>query len=117
MTEQMFTNQAEQATEAARHLAETTMQTARVGLQQSAQASRQVLDAWAAGTEATLKATFELQNAAIATGRALFGGAEHGEPEAIQHMADVVQQAQQATLDAWQASLNAAARLIPPTGK
>jgi len=117
VTEQTFTYQAEQATEAARQLAETTVEAVRVGLPQSGQVSRQVLDVWAAGTEATLKATFELQNAAIATGRALFGGAEHGELEAIRQMADVVQQAQRATLDAWQASLNAAARLMSPTGK
>lgn len=64
--------------------------------------SRQMAELWTASVEANLKAAFELQNAAIAASRSLIT-ATGGNQTVIQQWTDMVQQAQKATLEAWQA--------------
>lgn len=64
--------------------------------------SRQMAELWTASVEANLKAAFELQNAAIAASRSLIT-ATGGNQTIIQQWTDMVQQAQKATLEAWQA--------------
>jgi len=82
---------AEQATTAARQAAEHNMNM-----------SRQMAELWTASVEANLKAAFELQNAAITASRSLIT-ATGGNQTIFQQWTDMVQQAQKATLEAWQA--------------
>src|SRR6476660_8177548 len=79
----------------------------RRGVEQSYVLSKQVLDAWATSTEATLKASFDLQNAAISVGRSLMGPVDNPNQGLYKQWTDAVLLAQQATLDA----LNATRRL------
>jgi hypothetical protein len=80
--------------------------------------TRQVVDAWEMSTEATLKATFELQNAMITAGQKLIETPANGNVKFMQQWADVVHQAQKATLDAWEISKQAAEKmLMVPAGK
>jgi hypothetical protein len=65
--------------------------------------NRQLVTLWAAGAEANLKAAFELQNAAMAAGQSLFA-ATGTNPAFYEQWTTMVRQAQQATLEAWQAS-------------
>jgi hypothetical protein len=65
--------------------------------------NRQLANLWVAGAEANLKAAFELQNAAIAAGHSLFE-ATGTNPAFYEQWTTMVRQAQQATLEAWQAS-------------
>ena len=97
--------------ETARRFTENAAEVARFSAGQGAKINRQVMDAWAASTDATLQATFELQNAAIAAGRTVLEATGNGNLALFQQWADVVRQAQQATLDAWQASKEATEKM------
>ncbi len=77
-------------------------------MNETAELKRQLLDAWAAGVDAALKATFELQNAEIAAGLSLFKGAGDVNRVAIEQWAAVVHQAQQAMLETLHANVLAA---------
>ena len=88
-------------------MSERAREATRQGVEQSYTISRQVLDAWTTSTEATLKASFDLQNAAIAAGRSLLGPADNYNQALYKQWADTVGLAQKATLDA----LNATKRL------
>jgi hypothetical protein len=80
--------------------------------------TRQVIDAWEMSTEATLKATFELQNAMITAGQKLIETPSNGNLKFIQQWADVVHQAQKSTFDAWEISKQAAEKMLMiPAGK
>jgi hypothetical protein len=69
-------------------------------LDDSSEVGRKLFNAWVTGAEATLKATFELQNASLAAGRSL-----------LQQWDCVAQQAQEATLDAFHAQARPATRV------
>jgi hypothetical protein len=77
-------------------------------LNEPAELSRHLLDAWAAGAESALKATFELQNAEIAAGLALFTTGADGNRRAIEQWAAVVRKAQQTVLDTLHTTVRAA---------
>ena len=64
--------------------------------------SRQLATIWTASVEANLKAAFDLQNAAVVAGRSLITATGGSNQTTLQQWADMVQQAQQATLEAWQ---------------
>ena len=85
------------------------------GVEQSYALSKQILDAWATGAEATLKASFDLQNAAIAAGRTLMGPADSPNQALYTQWNDAVRLAQQATLDALNATRRLTGQFEPKT--
>jgi hypothetical protein len=89
--------------EMTRRFAEEATSMARQTAERGLAVNRQLLNLWVAGTEANLKAAFELQNAALAAGNSLFA-ATGANPAFYEQWTTIVRQAQQATMDAWQAS-------------
>jgi hypothetical protein len=89
--------------EMSRRYVEEATSMARQTAERSLALNRQLLNLWVAGAEANLKAAFELQNAAISTGQSLFA-ATGTNPAFYEQWSAMVRQAQQATLEAWQAS-------------
>jgi hypothetical protein len=91
-------------TQNGRPVAEQLQEAARQGVEQSYALSKQVLDAWTTSTEAALKASFDLQNAAIEAGQAIIGPAGSPNQALYRQWTDTVRLAQQATLDALDAT-------------
>ena len=116
-------------TEAARITAETSRRTAegaraaveatRGFLDDSTEVSRKFFDAWVPGAEATLNATFELQNASLAAGLALLEAASTSQKAVLHQWTTAAKEAQQAALEAFRAQVRATSRLFDqaPTGR
>ena len=80
-------------------------------------AARGIFDAWAAGAEATLKASFEVQNAGLAAGLALLDATSTSQRAAFQEWNVAAQRAQAAALEAFQAQVRATERAATPSVK
>jgi hypothetical protein len=93
-------------------MAERMREATRQGIEQSYTLNKKMLDAWTTSTEATLKASFDLQNAAIAAGKSLMEPADNYYVALYNQWADTVRVAQKATSDA----LNATRRLTEQFG-
>ena len=96
---------------------EQVQEAARKGVEQSYTLSKQILDAWVASSEATLKASFDLQNTAIATGRSLLGPADNYSQAIYKQWADTIGLAQKATLDALEATKKLSSQFGPKADK
>jgi hypothetical protein len=70
--------------------------------------SQRAFAAWAASTEAALKASFGMQNAAIEAGVALSDATASGSREALQKWAESMHEQQRAMLEAFRASVRTA---------
>jgi hypothetical protein len=77
----------------------------------AAAASRKVFDAWAAGVETTLKATFEAENAALEAGLSVLDAAAAVDRTAFQEWATAARKAQEAALEAFRANTRAAGQM------
>ncbi len=116
-------------TEAARITAETSRRTAegakaaveatRGFLDDSTEVSRKLFDAWVAGAEATLKGTFELQNASLSAGVALLEAGSNSQKAVLQQWNTAAKEAQHAALEAFRAQVRASSRLFDqaPAGR
>jgi hypothetical protein len=71
-------------------------------------ASRRVFEAWVAGTEATLRATFDAQNAALAAGLAIVDATVESQRGLVEEWRRAAEQAQQAALEAFRATVQTA---------
>ncbi len=113
-------NEAVRATvEASHRTIQSTQETARFSrelFEQSTEASRKLFAAYTTGVTAAIKATFEVQNAVLSVGLSLFESATTSNRELAQQLAQATRQAQQATLDAWQAGIRAADKLAAGGG-
>jgi len=78
----------------------------------STDASRKMFEAWATGVEATLKATFAAENAALAAGMSLLEAASNADRTAMQQWADAARQAQDAALEAFRTNLKATQQMM-----
>lgn len=78
---------------------------------EGAEMNRHLLDAWMASTEATLKATFELQNSAIQAGRSFLETGMTSNQTAYNQWVEAIQQAQKAAMEAWQVTRRAADKM------
>jgi hypothetical protein len=58
--------------------------------------------------EASLRAAFEVQNAALSTGRSVMDASNDSSRNVVQQWTEATREVQQATLDVWQASFRAA---------
>lgn len=96
---------AQAATEATRQTAQAATEATRQTTEQGVQLSRQVFEAWATSAEATLRASFETQNALLATGRSIAGATSSTSQTALEQLANVIRQAQESVLQAFQASV------------
>jgi hypothetical protein len=88
------------------------MQTARTYLEESIEANRKLFKAYAQGIEAALRGGFEVQNAALAAGMSFLDASTNSSRNVAQQWTEVAREAQQATLDAWQAGVGAGDRLL-----
>src|SRR5438128_12435148 len=98
------------AAEAAKRATETAKaatEAVRSYLASSPGVSQRAFAAWAASTEAALKASFGMQNAAIEVGLALSDATATGNREALQRRAEAMHQQQRGTLEAFQAAVHA----------
>jgi hypothetical protein len=85
----------------------------RQGVEQASALSKQLLDTWATSMEATLKMSFDLQNAVINAGRSLIGPEGTTNQALYYQWADAVQVAQQTTLNALDATRRLSGQLSP----
>jgi hypothetical protein len=116
-------------TEAARITAVTSRRTAegaraaveatRGFLDDSTEVSRKLFDAWVAGGEATLKASFALQNASLSAGVALLEAASTSQKAIVQQWDTAAHGAQHAALETFRAQVRASSRLFDqaPVGR
>ncbi len=72
---------------------------------ESAELNRRLFATWMAGTEATVRALFDIQNATLKVGLMLCDAALSSNRTALQHWADTTRQAQQTMWEAWRTSL------------
>lgn len=98
------------------HAVQQAAQTARAYQKETTDISRKVFDAWVAGAEATLRATFDEQNAALSAGLSVVDATTGSNQGAMRQWAETARQAQQAALDAFQANVRAAEQLANNPG-
>jgi hypothetical protein len=110
------TNEAMRATsEASRRTLESAqdvMRTTRAYLEESTKANRKLFNAYAEGIEAALKGGFEVQNAMFAASMSLLDASTNSSRDVAQQWTEATQQAQQATLEMWQASVGAGDKML-----
>jgi hypothetical protein len=83
--------------------------------QQSIETGCKLFDAWAAGTEAALRSSFELQNALLSPGLSYLEGCARASEACtrasragVERWSEAVHATQRATLEAWQVTIRAA---------
>jgi hypothetical protein len=92
--------------------AQDATQTARTYLEESIEANRKLFNAFAQGIEAALRGSFEVQNAAFASGMSLLEASTNSSRNVAQQWTEATREAQQATLEAWQAGVGASNGLL-----
>jgi hypothetical protein len=95
--------------------AQDAMRTARTYLEESTEANCKLFNAYAQGIEAALRGCFEVQNAMFAAGMSFLDASTNSSRNVLQLWTEATQQAQQATLEVWQASAGAGERLLAST--
>lgn len=98
--------------EASRRFVEQTIAATRQTSERGIDMTRQLTNIWVASAEAGLKATIDLQNSAINTGRSLIETTGIN-PAFYDQWAKLVHEAQRITLDAWQNSKHFAEEFQP----
>jgi hypothetical protein len=92
--------------------AQDAMRTTRAYMVESTEANRKLFNAYARGVEAALKGGFEVQNAMFAAGMSFLDASTNSSRNVVQQWTEAAHQAQQATLEVWQASAGAGDRLL-----
>ena len=92
--------------------AQDAMQTTRAYMEESIEGNRKLFNAYARGVEAAIKGSFEVQNAVFAAGMSFLDASTNSSRDVVQQWTEVARQAQQATLEVWQASVGAGDRLL-----
>ena len=92
--------------------AQDTMGAARSYLEESIEANRKLFTAYAQGIEVALRGSFEVQNAIFAAGLSFLDASANSSRNLAQQWTEAMQEAQQATLDAWQAGVGAGDGLL-----
>jgi hypothetical protein len=92
--------------------AQDAMRTTRAYLVESTEANRKLFNAYAQGVEAALKGSFEVQNAMFAAGMSFLDASTNSSRNVVQQWTEAARQAQQATLEVWQASAGAGDKLL-----
>ena len=92
--------------------AQDAMRTTSAYLQESTEANRKLFEAYAQGVEAALKGGFEVQNAIFTAGQSVLDASANSSRDVVQQWTESAHEAQQATLEAWQASVGAGDRML-----
>ena len=92
--------------------AQDAMQTTRAYLVESTEANRKLFSAYAQGVEAALKGGFEVQNAVFAAGQSVLDAGTNSSRNVVQQWTEIAREAQQATLDLWQAGVGAGDQML-----
>ena len=95
--------------------AQDAMRTTRAYLEESIEGNRKLFTAYARGVEAAIKGSFEVQNAMFAAGMSFLDASTNSSRDVVQQWTEAARQAQQATLEVWQASAGAGDRLLAST--
>jgi hypothetical protein len=91
---------------------QTAQQTARTYLEQSIEANRKLFNAYAQGIEAAIKGGFEVQNAVYAAGMSFLDASSNSSRNVVQQWTEIAREAQQATLELWQAGVGAGDKML-----
>jgi hypothetical protein len=99
--------------------AQDVMWTTSAYLAQSTEANRKLFQAYAEGGEAALKGGFEVQNASFAAGQSILDASTTNSRNVLQQWTEIAREAQQATLDLWQAGVGAGDKMLAsvPSGE
>src|ERR671931_1523026 len=92
--------------------AQDAMRTTRAYLQESTEANRKLFEAYAQGVEAALKGGFEVQNAVFAAGQSVLDASTNSSRNVLQQWTEIAHEAQQATLELWQAGVGAGDKML-----
>jgi hypothetical protein len=92
--------------------AQDAMRTTRAYLEESTEANRKLFNAYAQGVEAAIKGGFEVQNAVLAAGMSFLDASTNSSRNVVQQWTEVTREAQQAALEAWQASVGAGDKML-----
>src|SRR5664279_207218 len=109
-------NEAVRATaEASRRTVRSSQEAVRLSrdmFEASNEAGRKLFLASTAAVTAGMKAAFDLQNMALAARLQMVDGANASYKELAKQVSDTTRQAQEATLEAWQAGISASEKLV-----
>jgi hypothetical protein len=105
---------AAQAARTGTETAKASIEAARSYVGESSNFGRDLLATWSTQSEGVLKASFDAQNAAIDAGMNLFDMGVKGNRQAVEQFSKLVKQTQQATMDTWQTTVKAAAKVTEP---
>jgi hypothetical protein len=92
--------------------AQDAMQTTRAYLAESTEANRKLFQAYAQGVEAAIRGGFEVQNAVFAAGQSVLDASTTSSRNVVQQWTESAREAQQATLELWQAGVGAGDKLL-----
>jgi hypothetical protein len=92
--------------------AQDAMRTTRAYLAEATEANRKLFNAYTQGIEVALKGSAEVQNAMFAAGMSFLDASTNSSRNVVQQWTEAARQAQQATLEVWQASAGAGDRLL-----
>jgi hypothetical protein len=88
------------------------MRTTSAYLTQSTEANRKLFNAYAQGIEAALKGGFEVQNAVFTAGQSFLDASINSSRDVLQQWTEIAHEAQQATLEMWQAGVGAGDKML-----
>jgi hypothetical protein len=77
-----------------------------------AEAGRKLFEVWANGVDATLKATFDVENAALEAGISVLEATGSADQALLRQWAEAARQAQAAALEAFRANLRATQQAV-----
>jgi hypothetical protein len=92
--------------------AQDAMRTTRTYMAESSEANRKLFNAYVKGCEAAMRNTFEVQNAVFAAGMSFIDASAGSSRNVVQQWTEAMRQAQQATMDVWQAGVRAGDGLL-----
>jgi hypothetical protein len=101
---------AEQAARNGTENANASLKAANTYFDETSAIPQDLLGSWTTQSEAAVKAAFEAQNAAIDAGLGLFDMTLKGNRQAVEQFSALVKRTQQATLEAWTASVKMATK-------
>jgi hypothetical protein len=92
--------------------AQDVMRTTSAYLAESTEANRKLFQACAQGVEAAIRGGFEVQNAVFAAGQSVLDASSNSSRDVVQQWTEIAREAQQATLDLWQAGVGAGDKML-----
>ena len=92
--------------------AQDAMRTTRAYLEEATEGNRKLFTAYARGIEAAIKGGFEVQNALMAASMSFLDASTNSSRNVVQQWTEIAHEAQQATLELWQAGVGAGDKML-----